>query len=335
MKSLWDCVLSKNTLITYETAVKSFKLFLVMNNLVQSSNTLPVVSEDNIILYIAHCYKTLKLRYTTIKLYLCGIRFAYLKAGITCPLIPTDSPSYTRIMTLLKAVKRIQGHKPNLRQPITESILDQICTVLNTGFISDYTDSLLTAVCLTAFFGFLRCGEFTVSKDDAFDPAVSLCLGDLTFHDTYVEVILKSSETDPFRHGVSIPLFKNNNYSKLCPFLALRVYLSKRNIKFVTYQSSMDPLFLTEEGHPLSRHVFMQHFKHILSNIGLDNTQYSGHSFRIGAASSGCAARLEDHLIKTLGRWSSDCYRTYIHTPKQVIQSAQMALLTELQSALS
>ena len=97
----------------------------------------------------------------------------------------------------------------------------------------------------------------------------------------------------------------------------------------------MDPLFLTEEGHPVARHVFMQPFKHILSRIGFDNTLYSGHSFRIGAASSGCAARLEDHLIKTLGRWSSDCYRTYIHTPKQVIRSAQMALLTELQSALS
>ena len=97
----------------------------------------------------------------------------------------------------------------------------------------------------------------------------------------------------------------------------------------------MDPLFLTEEGRPLSRPVFMQHFKHILSRIGLDNTLYSGHSFRIGAASSGCAACLEDHLIKTFGRWSSDCYRTYIHTPKQIIRSAQMALLTELQSALS
>ena len=122
---------------------------------------------------------------------------------------------------------------------------------------------------------------------------------------------------------------------KLCPYLTLRAYLSKRNIKLVTYQSSMDPLFLTEEGHPVARHVFMQPFKHILSRIGLDNTLYSGHSFKIGAASSWCAARLEDHLIKTLGRWSSDCYRTYIHTPKQVIRSAQRAPLTELQSALS
>ena len=136
VKSLCNCVLSKNALIVYEAAVKSFKLFLVMNNIVQASNTLPVASEENIILYTAHCYKTLKLRYTTIKLYLRGIRFAYLKVGISCPLIPTDSPSYTRIVTLLTAVKRIKGHKPYLRQPITASILDQICTVLNTWFIS-------------------------------------------------------------------------------------------------------------------------------------------------------------------------------------------------------
>ena len=51
---------------------------------------------------------------------------------------------------------------------------------------------------------------------------------------------------------------------------------------------------------------------------------------RIGAATSAYAARLEDHLIQTLGRWSSDCYKTYIHTPIHVSKDAQWALLKEL-----
>ena len=38
-----------------------------MNNLTQHIDPLPRVSEDVLCLYIAHCYKILHLRYTTIK----------------------------------------------------------------------------------------------------------------------------------------------------------------------------------------------------------------------------------------------------------------------------
>ena len=73
----------------------------------------------------------------------------------------------------------------------------------------------------------------------------------------------------------------------------------------------------------------MMHIKHILARLGYDNSHYSGHSIRVGAATSASAARLEDHLSQTLGRWLSDCYKTYIHTPTQVIKDAQLALLQE------
>lgn len=332
VSSLWNSALSTRTLSAYETGLQSFKTFLIMNNLVSSMESLPVVSEDIVMLYIAHCYKTLKIRYTTIKLYLCGIRFAYLKAGIPCPLIRTDNSPCLRITALLNAVKRIQGQISNSRQPITATILDKICSVLETGYLSPYMDSLLAAVCVTAFFGFLRCAEFTVASDKEFDPEIHLCLGDLTFLDTHVELLLKSSKTDPFRQGIIIQLFKNNITHKLCPVTALQAYLARRNNKFMWRQTSSEPLFLTEDGFPLARSFFILHVKQLISRLGLDTTKYSGHSFRIGAASSACSARLEDHLIRTLGRWSSDCYRTYIRTPKQVIQAAQKALLSELHS---
>ena len=301
-----------------------------MNNLIYSVDNLPVVSEDILMLFVAYCFKTLKVRYNTIKLYLCGIRFAYLKAGISCPLIKTDNTSCIRINMLVNAIKRVQGQVTNKRQPITASVLDKMCSMLRSGYYSDYMDYLLIAVCVTAFFGFLRCAEFTVNNVKDFDPAFSLCLGDLTFHVTHVELLLKSSKTDPFRHGVTIQLFKNSDNCKLCPYTALQLYLVKRNNKFDRQCNLTEPLFLAEDGTPLTRSVFIFHVKQIISRLGLNNSYFSGHSFRVGASTSASSARLEDHVIKTLGRWSSDCYKTYIRTPKHVIQDAQKALLWEL-----
>lgn len=107
--SLWSHALSRRTLTAYETGLQSFKTFLLMNNLVHNMDSLPRVSEDILLMYIAHCYRNLQLKYCTIKLYLCGIRFTYIKAGIACPLVRTDNSTLLRINSILNAIKRIQG----------------------------------------------------------------------------------------------------------------------------------------------------------------------------------------------------------------------------------
>ena len=46
---------------------------------------------------------------------------------------------------------------------------------------------------------------------------------------------------------------------------------------------------------------------------------YTSHTFRSGAATSAASCGLPDHLIKTLGRLSSDAYQIYINTPVSTI----------------
>ena len=154
----------------------------MMNNISSDVRTLPEVTEDVFILYIAYCFDTLHIKYSTIKLYLSGIHFEYLKTGTKCPLINFEQSCFVRIHAFLTAVKRIQGQAKRPQYPITASILNQMCSILQNGYISTYIDSLLGAAFITSFCGFLRCSEIT-SSQQGFDQSTNACLNDVSFGD--------------------------------------------------------------------------------------------------------------------------------------------------------
>ena len=47
-----------------------------------------------------------------------------------------------------------------------------------------------------------------------------------------------------------------------------------------------------------------------------DSSQYSGHSFRSGAATTAVERGVGDATIQMLEQWKSDAYRAYIKTPR-------------------
>ena len=52
-----------------------------------------------------------------------------------------------------------------------------------------------------------------------------------------------------------------------------------------------------------------------LKKAGIDDKNYSGHSFRIGAVTTAAQKGIEDAIIKSLGRWKSLAYLEYIKVP--------------------
>ncbi|XP_071114704.1 uncharacterized protein [Haliotis cracherodii] len=178
----------------------------------------------------------------------------------------------------------------------------------------------METMCSIAFFGFLRCGEFTCSS--SFDVDANICVEDITF-DGMCILRLKVSKTDPFRQGVHISLFATKNL--VCPFRSLTqlVWIRRRS-----GARNTGPLFVDSSFTAITRNTFLRWLSIILCRAGFSSSGYSGHSFRIGAATTAAQARLEDHLIKTLGRWSSDCFTRYIRTPEATLRQAQISLFT-------
>lgn len=79
-------------------------------------------------------------------------------------------------------------------------------------------------------------------------------------------------------------------------------------------------LFIYQDGSPLSRSRLSSFLQTTLQAAGIPG-KFSGHSFRIGAATTAAQRGVPDHLIKTMGRWSSDAYLLYVRTPVDTILS--------------
>ena len=322
INKLWDIYINRSTRTVYEAGFRAFHRFSSTYPFGYLSHTHPAISEDILIYFVAHCVSSLHLKYSTIKTYLAGTRFAYIKAGFQDTSCFPNGQPFLRLQAILKAVKKSQDNIVKPRLPITSSILSQICRTLRSGFLGAYEDLILeTAFCL-AFFGFFRCGEFT-SKSNAFDPLTDLSIQDIHLNrrDNYFTLRLKVSKTDPFRRGVSLSYFATEH--SICP---LQPMLALMQTRMAMAAQPPDPLFTTLAGTPLTRAFVIDKLKIILSKQGYNPALYSGHSFRIGAATTAAAANIPDHTIRTLGRWTSDCYCRYIRTSHESLQQAQQAM---------
>ena len=116
-------------------------------------------------------------------------------------------------------------------------------------------------------------------------------------HPSFMQVMLKGLKTDQAHQGIK--LFVGRTHNDLCPVAAMLFYLSVRGFDH-------GPLFLTEQGLPLTRAMLVTLLKSTLLAAGIDLSQYLGHSFHIGAATMAAANGVSDMTIQTLGRCTSD-----------------------------
>ena len=74
-----------------------------------------------------------------------------------------------------------------------------------------------------------------------------------------------------------------------------------------------DPLVNAGRFSPLSQVSLNKALRHLLTQAGLNQTNFTSHSFRISTTTTATAEGIPSWIIKSLGRWASNTYLTYIH----------------------
>ncbi|XDV45281.1 hypothetical protein PO909_013401 [Leuciscus waleckii] len=193
------------------------------------------------------------------------------------------------VRLLLKGLAKSSNKITDKRLPITLPLLHRLIISVRNGLFSAYLNILLEAVFLSAFYGFMR------------------------------PVFLKHSKTDAQGSGVTLTLSKLDN--NFCPFTAMVKFLKIR-----PRTSKYAPLFILPNGAPLSKACFRTHLTTAIKSCSLSPSLYTGHSFRIGAATAAAERGISTSAIKIMGRWSSSAFESYIRPDSKTILEAQQAL---------
>ena len=302
--------LASSTRNSYASSQRKFHNFCIQLGKIHPSGSPCPVDEWTLCLFTTFLANT--VQYSTIKVYLSAVRSLHIDQGFPDPLV-----NCLRLQRVLRGVKRTQGDASSQRLPITDDVMVVIFKALDLN-IPDHC--LFWAACCLAYFGFLRSAEFTVPNLASFSPSIHLGVADISVDSSSspscLRVRIKASKTDPFRKGCFVHIGRGTY--PLCALQALLSYLTIRG-------NGPGPLFLLQDGRPLSRALLTDWLRRILSSAGIPGN-FSSHSFRIGAATVAARIGIPDHQIQALGRWTSSAYLSYIRTPAETLSKLSKQL---------
>lgn len=208
----------------------------------------------------------------------------------------------------LKGAKKLKGSAVDMRLPITTVILYKLISAIPTVVMLSSHRSLLKAVFLLCFNAFLRMGEICLKSGY---PAPSVVQRpDVSFSYDAGRIVGASIILRHFKNNLKhlpVTLFLPLNLSNVqcCPVKAIESY-------FLEYQHTSGPLFQFHDGSPVTYSFVADKLNLIIRYIGLDQSRYKPHSFRIGAATSAYCQGYSEDDIKRMGRWESNAVRRYI-----------------------
>ena len=213
------------------------------------------------------------------------------------------------LKSMLAGMKRSLSQKPKLapRLPIMNTQLRIIQKHLRTAS-STHDKRMLWCACLFSFFGFMRVSELAAPGPHTYNNITTLMYKNVKIYPNFVLAHIGASKTDQEHAGTEITLARNN--SLLCPVRAAEKYTHSRI-------DTTGPFFQYETGRYLTAKSLNAFIHSVLPNS--NKGKYSSHSFRIGAATTAAQHGYSKHAIQMMGRWKSNCYKSYIKPSTKMI----------------
>jgi hypothetical protein len=167
-----------------------------------------------------------------------------------------------------------------------------------------------------AFQGLLRGAEFTTDK---FNPSKDMTRADLvSLTDSRAIVMMRPSKNMAHLHGKTVPLVIGAGGKFIDAVAELN------NLVLVDKVRASDapnvPLF-RDGTRALNATTMRRDLQYMMSTVGQEPGQFGLHSLRIGGATALFAAGADPIVIRTMGRWSSDCYRLYVRACFEATQA--------------
>jgi len=204
------------------------------------------------------------------------------------------------IIENLMGISRKKGNYQRGKKPILINQLKAIINVIDNNKTEEIKKIRDKTIILIGFGGGFRRAEL-----------VYIDFEDLEFVTEGVKIIIKRSKTDQFGEGMikGIPYFSNKTF---CPVLHLKKWIDVTNIK-------SGPLFRKfNKGFGLSNNRLTDQtvallLKSYLTEAGIENKNYSGHSLRSGFATASAESGADERSIMAMtGHKTTQMVRRYI-----------------------
>ena len=202
------------------------------------------------------------------------------------------------------------------RLPIQNGLLDLILFETERRFINQhYLEVTYKAFFSLAHYGMFRVGELAQGTHTLRAKDVHVATNTKK---RKMKMILYSSKTHgknnrpqsvKIEGNVHLTAEKNSKKTCYCPYACLSEFLVLRG----DYLELDDQLFVFSDGNtPVKPRHVRKVLKEILKSMGLDNTLYDMHSFRIGRATDMFKFGYPVETIKKWGRWTSNAVYKYL-----------------------
>ena len=218
----------------------------------------------------------------------------------------------SRLPAMLKGLRRVVGDAPRaIRRGIAPAALRKAMDLLLDPRNPAHAN--IRAALSVALQGLLRSAEYACDPGVAFKPPRNLTRADIA-ECTEERLVLMMLPCKNMRHltGKTCPLVIGAGGQYIDAVAEVRNMLAVDPV--ASHAAGSTPLFRDPAtGDALRTSHVRDLVRRLMAAVGeTDPTQFGTHSLRIGGATALFAAGADETVIRTMGRWSSDCYRLYV-----------------------